>query len=99
MDLRRLEEVARRHGVELLVQFGSTVTGTAHAGSDVDLAVLLGDSPAGISDHLDLVADLQEVFAGREVDVVLLNHADPLLLRHSARPPPRACARERPADR
>jgi predicted nucleotidyltransferase len=40
MDPQRVEEIARRHGVLLLVQFGSSVTGRMHPGSDVDLAQL-----------------------------------------------------------
>jgi predicted nucleotidyltransferase len=81
VDLPTIEDVARRRGVDLVVQFGSTVSGTAHRGSDIDLAVLLRETSLGAGDHLELVADLQEVFPGRDVDVVLLNHADPLLLR------------------
>jgi predicted nucleotidyltransferase len=41
----RLTETAAAHDVALLVQFGSTVTHTEHAGSDVDLAVLFRRTP------------------------------------------------------
>lgn len=41
MDPDRLAVVCRTHGVRLLLQFGSTVSGREHAASDVDLAVLL----------------------------------------------------------
>jgi predicted nucleotidyltransferase len=34
------EDIARRHQLALIVQFGSTVSGTVHAGSDMDVAVL-----------------------------------------------------------
>jgi predicted nucleotidyltransferase len=73
--------VARRHDVHLLLQHGSTVTGTAHAHSDLDLAVLLERAPAASDAVLDLLADMQRVFAGHELDLVVLNHADPLLLK------------------
>ncbi len=41
MEARRLEEIACAHGVVLLLQFGSTVSGRQHPRSDVDLAVLI----------------------------------------------------------
>jgi uncharacterized protein len=81
MDRRRLDEVAHAHGIELLIQFGSTVSGLTHAASDLDLAVLLKTAPESLSAHADLVADLQSLVTDREVDVAILNHADPLLLK------------------
>lgn len=80
MDRQSLADVAAAHGVELVVQFGSTTTGTTHAGSDVDLAVLLERAPASYGEHADLAAAFQPLFPGRELDLVILNHADPLLL-------------------
>ena len=41
MDPRELDRIATEHGVLLLVQFGSTVSGSARRDSDIDLAVLL----------------------------------------------------------
>ena len=76
-----LDALARRHGVRLLLQHGSTVTGRTHAGSDLDLAVLLNHAPESADAYLALVGDIQEAFSGRRVDVVVLNHADPLLLK------------------
>ena len=80
MDIRQVEPVARKHGIVLLVQFGSTVTGQLHAQSDCDLGVLLDRVPPTFAAHADLIADLQALVPGREVDVALLNHADPLFL-------------------
>jgi len=77
----RLEEIARRHGVRLLLQFGSTVSGRTHARSDVDLAVLLHRSSVSLREHADLLHDLQSLYPDHEVDLVLINHADPLLLK------------------
>jgi predicted nucleotidyltransferase len=76
-----LEAQAAAHGVVLLVQFGSTVTGATHAGSDLDLAVLLAQAPDSYAIQADLQAALQSCVRDREVDLVVLNHADPLLLR------------------
>jgi predicted nucleotidyltransferase len=81
----RLDAVAQRHGIRLLVAFGSRVSGRPHAGSDLDLAVLL-DAPEQ-DDFLGLLADLQAVFPECEVDVLRLHRADPLIGWHALRAP------------
>lgn len=81
MQAQSLDEVAKRHGIQLLLQFGSTVTGQTHVDSDLDLAAVFDEPPASFLDIGGVVADLQALFPGREVDLVVLNHADPLLLR------------------
>ena len=81
MEPDRLAAVCRAHGVRLLLQFGSTVSGRVHAASDVDLAVLLERRPPSLDAHLDLIGDLQALVSDRDVDVALLNGADPLLLK------------------
>ena len=77
---QELMELVRRHGIRLLVAFGSQVKGQTHAASDLDLAVLL-HRPGGGDDPMRLAADLQRLFPGRDVDVVWLHRADPLLSR------------------
>lgn len=81
MDERRVGEIAQRHGIRLLLQFGSTVTGHVHQRSDVDLAVLLDRPSLQLDEHAQLLHDLQSLYPDREVDLVLLNKADPLLLK------------------
>jgi predicted nucleotidyltransferase len=81
MEAAELEAVARRHGVQLIVQHGSTVSGRTHARSDLDLAVLLGRPPCAGDRYDELVGQLQALCPGREVDVVRLDGADPLLLK------------------
>ena len=74
------DAIARRHRARLILQYGSTVSGRIHAGSDVDVAVLFEGDP----DYRrlgDLLADLEGAFAGRTVDLGLLNRADPLFLK------------------
>jgi predicted nucleotidyltransferase len=80
MEPAGFEAVARRHGALLLLQFGSTVAGVEHAGSDVDVAALFDEVPTVA--RLDaLLGDLRALFPGREVDLGLLNRADPLFLK------------------
>jgi predicted nucleotidyltransferase len=81
MNAPHLADAARKHGIVLLLQFGSSVTGRVHPSSDVDLGVLLERMPASLDAQLELTADLQALVSGREVDVALLNHADPLFLK------------------
>lgn len=81
MSAPSLEEIARRHHLRLVLQFGSSVTGRAHARSDVDVAVLLDRPLPAFEAHGELLHDLQGCFPDREVDLVVLNTADPLLLR------------------
>jgi predicted nucleotidyltransferase len=80
MDTKRLDDVCRRHRIVLLVQFGSTVEGRVHPGSDLDLAALTERRPS-TDDFLAMLADLDRAFPGQEVDLCSLNAADPLFLK------------------
>ena len=76
-----LSLIAERHGIRMLLQFGSTVTGQVHERSDVDLGVVLDRSPIGLRERAELEHDLQSLFPGRKIDLAMLNHADPLFLK------------------
>ncbi len=76
----RLEDIAQRYGIRLILALGSSVKGTSHAGSDLDLAVQLEKMPQ-FREELDLGADLQALFADQEVDLAIINRADPLFLK------------------
>lgn len=76
-----LRDIAARYEIALILQFGSTVKGAVHDRSDFDVAALLEGRPPGFSERAQLVHELQLLFPGREVDLVVLNHADPLLLK------------------
>lgn len=78
---RRLEEIARKHRARLVLQFGSTVSGKTHPRSDVDIAVLLERPDLSLRAHAELQHDLQSLFTDSDVDLVILNRADPLLLK------------------
>jgi predicted nucleotidyltransferase len=81
MDRQQLATVAQKHGIVLAIQFGSSVSGRIHPGSDVDVAVLLERVPESLQAQADLCADLQALVPGRDVDVALINRADPLFLK------------------
>ncbi len=68
----------RMHGcIQLCYLFGSQANGNASAESDVDVAILLKDGADPVTD-LQLADFLAEKL-GKKVDVVVLNHASPIL--------------------
>jgi predicted nucleotidyltransferase len=48
VDFRQLDPIARRHGLALVVQFGSSVRGQTHGHSDCDIGVLFERVPDDI---------------------------------------------------
>lgn len=61
-----------------ILLFGSCAEGTAGAGSDVDVGVLLGGRPVEATTIAELTSDL-EALVGSEVDLVVLDRASPIL--------------------
>lgn len=79
MKPKGIGKFCRENNIELLVLFGSGATETTHAGSDIDLAVLLKRG-SRIS-KLRLIGGLDELFNGKNIDLVVLTiDTDPLLL-------------------
>ena len=76
-----LGDIARRYWVKLVLQFGSSVTGKTHARSDIDLAIQRDGAPLSFREHAELVHELQALFPNHEIDLALLNRADPLFLK------------------
>lgn len=76
-----LEQLARRTGIRLMLQFGSTVAGTHHPHSDLDIAIMFetGDVPLRVLSEIS--EELRELFPGREIDLAVANRADPLFLK------------------
>lgn len=76
-----IAHIAADHGLTLILQFGSSVRGKLHDRSDVDIAVQYAGKPGGLHERAALIADLQELFPDNPVDLLILNHADPLVLK------------------
>lgn len=77
----RLRELAQRFRVRLILQFGSTVTGTTHDRSDLDLAIQFETPDASFQTVLEMQEALQARFPGSKIDLAILNRADPLFLK------------------
>ncbi|MBI5480079.1 MAG: nucleotidyltransferase domain-containing protein [Deltaproteobacteria bacterium] len=71
-------------GVAFAVLFGSAAAGRAGAASDLDIGVAGNGPGLPVCDALDLAVTLERVL-GREVDLVDLGSATPLLRREAAR--------------
>ncbi|HKV07999.1 MAG TPA: nucleotidyltransferase domain-containing protein [Thermoanaerobaculia bacterium] len=67
----------QRFGLDTLWLFGSEAEGKERQGSDVDLAALFRRQPKGL-ELLDARTELEEILH-REVDLVDLDHASPIL--------------------
>jgi predicted nucleotidyltransferase len=80
-QLSHIESIAARYGLDMVLLFGSAVTGKGeHRRSDVDIAVRHKHRAIGFKEYADLLHELQQLFPEKEIDLSLMNHADPLFL-------------------
>lgn len=75
---KNIAKIAKKHGLELVMLFGSFASGENRKDSDLDIAVL-GKKDIGFQKILIISQELSFVF-GKEVDLSVMNHANPLLL-------------------
>ena len=82
VDTAQLTDIAQRYGLDMVVIFGSQVSGPAQAGSDIDVAARMQRRARGDWEReLELIGELTEAITGDgDLDVVFLNGAAPLLL-------------------
>ena len=74
-------ETARRYGIRLVLQFGSTVAGTAHPMSDVDIAVQFDHPDVSLRVLVEVSEELEKLIPDKKIDLAVLNRADPLFLK------------------
>lgn len=72
----KLSPIAKRFGIRLMVVFGSAARGKTHDESDIDVGVLT-DRPITFDQRLKLWHALSFLFR-TEIDLAMLNHADPV---------------------
>ncbi|MCB2307525.1 nucleotidyltransferase domain-containing protein [Clostridium estertheticum] len=75
-NLDELRNTCIKHGIKMVLLYGSQAMGNSDEKSDVDLGLLLKDDSY---DFEDIIKDLMKVFNGDIIDVAILNHGDPVL--------------------
>jgi predicted nucleotidyltransferase len=76
-----LAAVADEYGIRMALLFGSAISGNTHDQSDIDVAVLFKHSEISFATLAGLAHELQRAAGDRNIDLALLNHADPLFLK------------------
>ena len=74
---KEISEIAKEHGLEMVVLFGSQATGRTHAKSDVDIGVISRNK----FDIFGLTTDFYKFLKRDDVEVVDLSRASPTLMR------------------
>jgi predicted nucleotidyltransferase len=77
---KKLAEIAARFGARLMLLFGSAASNRLRPDSDLDIAVQLENPGPAYRDLYLIQQELQELFPGRDIDLALINRADPLFL-------------------
>ena len=76
-----LKKIAKKYKIKLILMFGSEVNKKTHKMSDVDIGVLLEKSGFSFTKYSSLMENFQKIFPGREIDLAIINNADPLFLK------------------
>ena len=72
----QIKELAEKHGLSLVVLFGSQATGATHPKSDVDIAVLGSVN----FDRSKLLDDLGEIFQRDDIEIVNMAESSPTMM-------------------
>lgn len=75
-EAEKLNLAVKKHHISLLLLFGSRVKGNYSPESDLDLGVLF---ESNTFDRAKVISDLISAFPGFDLDLAILNHADPIL--------------------
>ena len=78
-----LKKLAEKYGLKLIILFGSFANGANKPGSDFDVAILAKDRSI-VKHELDLISAVTRALE-RDVDLSIINLADPLLKYEIAR--------------
>lgn len=75
---QKINKIAKKYGLKLVLLFGSFANGKMHENSDMDIAVLSAKN-IPFERYLNLTGELSKLFC-KDVDLTILNEANPLLL-------------------
>lgn len=76
---KELKEVCKKYDIKLMVLFGSLVKNYCTEKSDIDLAIYVSNIRIIKDNKQLLLNEIGRIFKDREIDIVLLNYADPLI--------------------
>lgn len=74
---KQLNKTGQRYHLELIVAYGSHVTGEKRPNSDLDIAVLDNAKNPGYERFKTLFGEISNVFPAKNIDLRFLNGADP----------------------
>jgi predicted nucleotidyltransferase len=74
----RLEDLADKYRLDLILMFGSRVEGNVHLGSDTDIAVY-GQHIFSETEKIQIIYELCNILHTDDIDIVDLRTASPLL--------------------
>ena len=77
--INKIKEILRDYDLQLLILFGSYGGENFTKNSDIDLAVKVCDLKSLKVNQIQILNQLSLLFEHHPVDLVLLNHADPLI--------------------
>jgi len=77
--INKIKDILADYGLELLILFGSYGSKNFNEDSDLDLAVKVKDIEQLKKNQLDILNQISALFNQIPVDLILLNHADPLI--------------------
>jgi len=77
---RLFKKIAKKYKIKLLLMFGSQVNKKTHRLSDFDIGVLFEKNQFSFEKYSRLLNGLQEIFPEKEIDLAIINNADPLFL-------------------
>lgn len=79
LPLESLSKFCRTYNIKLMVLFGSYNTEMFQMDSDIDIAVITDNINLLKSKKVVILSELSSLFNHTDIDLVILNHADPLL--------------------
>lgn len=82
--LEKIEEICRKFRITLLILFGSRAKAEADIKSDLDIGVLFKNNDFTAEQEMALFYELVRLFQTDRVDLVVLNRANPLLMKEVA---------------
>ena len=80
LEEKLIEKIAQKYSLELILLFGSKISGKAHRESDFDVAYL-SNKALDLEEEARLIMELSQVFKSENIDLVNLKKAPPLLMK------------------